>query len=245
VHDLDEAKHLAARKQLDTQSTHASLTAQLAEAHLRIDRLERHRSLLLAKERADADAADATRAEHDAARAGALAEARRAREEGSALRDKHARLGERERELAHRVGQAELEAGAAKARVAGLEDALEAERAAVRERSAQLAKEQHARREAEHRLSEAELAEPQAGGNAGLIKDELHRQVGYLRALEKENGRLTRKVELLDKNQTNVEVAREENKALERKVRHVEELRRQVAELEMQLKFAEREKMEW
>jgi mitotic spindle assembly checkpoint protein MAD1 len=245
LHDLEEANHASARKQLDFDSQLSALNAQLTEAHARTDRLERHRSLLLAKERTDTDAANATRAELEAARAAAQDDARRAREECSALRDKHASLGERERELAHRTRQAELEASSAVGRVAGLEEALEAERAAVRERSAQLVKEQAARRELEVKLSETELAKPAEGGNVELIKDELHRQVGYLRTLEKENQRLTRKVELMDKNQANVEVLREENKALEKKVRHVEELRHQVAELEMQLQVAEREKKEW
>lgn len=129
--------------------------------------------------------------------------------------------------------------------MAGLEEALEGEREAGRERAALLAREQKAKRELEVRLAEAESRQPEAGGNLELVKDELHRQVGYLRTLEQDKARLARRVELMDRNQANVEVLKEENKALERKVRYAEGLRHQVAELEMHLQEAEREKKEW
>ena len=70
-------------------------------------------------------------------------------------------------------------------------------------------------------------------------------QVAHLRALEKENGKLRRNLDTFEKQHANLEVLRESNKALEKKVRGVDALRHQAATLESELDAMKREKREW
>lgn len=71
--------------------------------------------------------------------------------------------------------------------------------------------------------------------NWKIIREELHRQSGYLRTLEAANARLNGEAEKLRQRAEVVEVLREEKHDLERKVRGVDDLRRRVGELEGEL----------
>jgi mitotic spindle assembly checkpoint protein MAD1 len=70
-------------------------------------------------------------------------------------------------------------------------------------------------------------------------------QVSHLRTLEKENGKLARKLDTYERQHANVEVLKEANKALEKKVRGMDEMRKQVAAQEAEVEALRREKSDW
>lgn len=70
-------------------------------------------------------------------------------------------------------------------------------------------------------------------------------QVSHLRTLEKENGKLTRKLETYERQHANVDVLKEANKTLEKKVRGMDELRQQIATQDAEMDALRREKKDW
>ena len=84
-------------------------------------------------------------------------------------------------------------------------------------------------------------ARPQEDQNMAVIREELHRQASYLRQLEASNTKL--KAEL--SRNGNVELLREEKRTLERRVKGADELRQRVAELEVQVDAARKEREDW
>lgn len=81
--------------------------------------------------------------------------------------------------------------------------------------------------------------------NWGVIRDELHRQASYLRSLETTNAKLNAELGRYKDRHANLEVLREEKRALERKVSVVDELRERVVSLEAQVEAARRERQQW
>lgn len=81
--------------------------------------------------------------------------------------------------------------------------------------------------------------------NWSVIRDELHRQASYLRSLETTNAKLNVELGRCKDRYANLEVLREEKRALERKVLVVDELREKVVSLEAQVEAARRERQEW
>lgn len=81
--------------------------------------------------------------------------------------------------------------------------------------------------------------------NWSVIRDELHRQASYLRSLETTNAKLSTELGRYKDRHANIEVLREEKRALERKVLVVDELREKVVSLEAQVEAARRERQEW
>jgi hypothetical protein len=78
-----------------------------------------------------------------------------------------------------------------------------------------------------------------------IVREELHRQADYLRAVESKNAKLMAEVNVLRTKETSVEVLREEKRGLERKVRVMEELREKVVRLEAELEAGRREREAW
>lgn len=78
-----------------------------------------------------------------------------------------------------------------------------------------------------------------------IIRDELHRQAAHMRALETTNTRLSVELGMYKDRHGNIEVMREEKRALERKVAVMEELREQVVSLEAQVEAARQERQAW
>jgi len=69
--------------------------------------------------------------------------------------------------------------------------------------------------------------------------------VTTLRTLEKENGKLQRRVETYERQHANAELLKETNRALEKKVKAAEDLRAQLARQEVELEVLRREKADW
>lgn len=80
--------------------------------------------------------------------------------------------------------------------------------------------------------------------NWKVIREELHRQSGYLRSLETANMRLTSEVGKLRQQAGMVEVLKEEKLDLQRKVEGMDGLRKRAAELEGQLALERTKKIE-
>ena len=69
--------------------------------------------------------------------------------------------------------------------------------------------------------------------------------MAHWKALEASNARLTIEVHSLRNKQTSVEVLREENRALERKVSKMVDQEERITQLEGELEAARREREEW
>ena len=129
-------------------------------------------------------------------------------------------------------------------RNAELEQELVEYRAIAEERDATI-------RALQQKLDEAEVASDpmlkrhNEDESWGVIRDELHRQASYLRSLETTNAKLNAELGRYKDRYANLEVLREEKRALERKVVVVDELREKVASLDAQVEAARRERQEW
>ena len=78
-----------------------------------------------------------------------------------------------------------------------------------------------------------------------VVREELHRQANYLRTLESTNAKLTSELTILRERQSSVEVLKEENRGLEKKMQVLEELRTKVVRLEAEVEAGRREREEW
>lgn len=78
-----------------------------------------------------------------------------------------------------------------------------------------------------------------------VLRKELHHQVQHLRTLEQNNARLTKEIAALKKDKANVELLKEEKLSLESKVRRMDALRRNLAEVEGEVAILQRERDEW
>jgi cell shape-determining protein MreC len=70
-------------------------------------------------------------------------------------------------------------------------------------------------------------------------------QVSHLKALEKDNGKLKRKLETYERQHANAEVLKEENRSLENKLKGLDELRQQLAAQRIEMDSLKRERNEW
>lgn len=78
-----------------------------------------------------------------------------------------------------------------------------------------------------------------------MVREELHRQADYLRALESTNAKMSMELNGLRERHASIEVLREEKRGLERKVKVLEELREKVVKLEAEVEAGRREREEW
>jgi mitotic spindle assembly checkpoint protein MAD1 len=89
------------------------------------------------------------------------------------------------------------------------------------------------------------------GGNASdapvsdVLRKELHHQVQHLRTLEQNNARLTKELAVLKKDKANVELLKEEKLSLESRIRRMDALRRNLADVEGEVAILKRERDEW
>jgi mitotic spindle assembly checkpoint protein MAD1 len=78
-----------------------------------------------------------------------------------------------------------------------------------------------------------------------VVRDEFHRQAGYLRTLESMDVKLSAEVTAFRERQTSIEVWKEEKRGLETKVRVLEELREKFVRLEAEVDAGRREREAW
>lgn len=248
---------------LEAASTQNEVRSQIKEYAARTERLERHRALLMGKERELEEREQERRQESDKSRAELQGQVRTLRQELSALKDQHAEMDASYRDLEHSETQAAATAKAQFGRTAALEKELERARQETAAKVAEIADEREQRRMLEAEIEKLQ-AEERESANAEVVKEELHHesvkttlrklilmersfagQVAHLRTLEKENGKLVRKLDTYEKQHANVEILKEANKTLEKKLRGLDDLRKQTAAAEAEAKDLKREKREW
>ena len=78
-----------------------------------------------------------------------------------------------------------------------------------------------------------------------VVREELHRQAGYLRNLESTNAKLNSELNILRERHASVDVLREEKRGLERKVIMLEEMRNKVIRLEAEVEAGRQERETW
>ena len=69
--------------------------------------------------------------------------------------------------------------------------------------------------------------------------------MSHLKALEKDNGKLKRKLETYERQHANVEVLKETNRSLENKLKGLDDLRKQLAAQAIEMDSLRRERSEW
>ncbi|KAJ8293420.1 Spindle assembly checkpoint component MAD1 [Rhodotorula toruloides] len=241
---VEEFKHAAERQKLEAAMAADKAQSQMNEYSARIEKLERHRAILLGKEREAAEREQRRKEDEDGAKEKLEKEVRSLRSQLDTLKDEHIDLQESFTDLEHSANQAIAQANHHQARTTALQQELELVRQESEERLRSATEEKKQRLALEAEL-ERERLRAKDSGDSAVIREELHRQVSTLRTLEKENGKLQRKVETYERQHANIELLKETNRSLERKVKAAEELRQQLAGQAVELELLRREKADW
>ncbi|BGO92193.1 hypothetical protein NBRC10512_000924 [Rhodotorula toruloides] len=241
---VEEFKHAAERQKLESAMAADKAQSQMNEYSARIEKLERHRAILLGKEREAAEREQRRKEDENGAKEKLEKEVRSLRSQLDSLKDEHIDLQESFTDLEHSANQAVAQANHHQARTTALQQELELVRQESEERLHSVTEEKKQRLALEAEL-EGEKMRAKDSGDSAVIREELHRQVSTLRTLEKENGKLQRKVETYERQHANIELLKETNRSLERKVKAAEELRQQLAGQAVELELLRREKADW
>ncbi|OJD32683.1 spindle assembly checkpoint component mad1 [Diplodia corticola] len=153
-------------------------------------------------------------------------------------------LAAQERQSRHRYDELDARHGALQRSFDELRAELEGQAAALQQASHKLA-----RREVEAAEAESELIRlrAQAGDHDTLhvVKRELSEQIAHIRKLEAVNREQAAELKRLGRVQKSVEVVEEEKRALENRVRMMEDLRRELSEEQLKRQLLEDEKSAW
>ncbi|KAF8836866.1 hypothetical protein BDN67DRAFT_973625 [Paxillus ammoniavirescens] len=236
------------RQLLSAQASKTDLENKLREKEIYIERLERDRRFLADREQAEREEKEKERETSAEDKRKAEADLRELRESLAVLRDDHIGVEEAytalQRSHARLLASQEAQSSTLTRRNAELEQELAEYRTIAEERDATV-------RVLQQKLDEADAANDSIprkhdeDENWGVIRDELHRQASYLRSLEMTNAKLSAELGRYKDKHANLEVLREEKRALERKVSVMEDLREKVVFLEAQVEAARRERQEW
>lgn len=241
---VEEYKHVSERTKLEAAIAADKAQAQLDESASRIDLLERHRAVLLAKEREASERADRKKQDEDSEKAKFEKQARDLRQRLDQLQDEHADLQASFADLEHSASQAIAQANSHQQRTAGLQQEIDHLRSEAEQHRQQASQERQRRISVETELEQEKLKARSAGDSA-IIREELHRQVSTLRTLEKDNAKLQRRVETYEQQHANAELLKETNRSLEKKLKQAESLKQQVAAQAVELEILKREKADW
>ncbi|KIK95534.1 hypothetical protein PAXRUDRAFT_826920 [Paxillus rubicundulus Ve08.2h10] len=236
------------RQLLSAQASKTDLQNKLREKEIYIEGLERDRRFLADREQAEREEKERERETSAEDKRKAEADLRELRESLAVLRDDHIEVEEAytalRRSHARLIASQEAQSSTLTRRNAELEQELAEYRTIAEERNATV-------QVLQQKLDEADAADDpiprkhDEDENWGVIRDELHRQASYLRSLEMTNAKLSAELGRYKDKHANLEVLREEKRALERKVSIMEDLREKVVFLEAQVEAARRERQEW
>ena len=87
--------------------------------------------------------------------------------------------------------------------------------------------------------------DPSTDNDWKVVRDELTKQASYLRNLESSNARMTGELAQLRQRNESIEVLKEQNRDLERKLSSMDALRQSVVRLEAEIEAARKEREEW
>ncbi|KAH7886792.1 spindle assembly checkpoint component Mad1 [Phlebopus sp. FC_14] len=238
------------RQFLSAQTVKMETENKLREKEVYIERLERDRRFLAEREQAEREEKEKERATHAEEKLKAEADLRTLRDSLATLRDELVEVKEAYSELRrsndHTIASLSSRSSTLTHRNSELEQELTEYRSLAEERDATIRMLQQKLDDAETALGDTKLRRREdEDENWSIIRDELHRQATYLRSLEATNARLNAELGRYKDRHENLEVLREEKRALERKVSIVQELREKVASLEAQVDAGRRERQEW
>ncbi|KAH0835724.1 spindle assembly checkpoint component Mad1 [Lanmaoa asiatica] len=236
------------RQLLSAQAAKTELENKLRQKEVYIEQLEGDRRFLTEREQAEREEKEKERAANAEDKKNAEADLRSLRDAIATLRNENIELEESysalQRTHTQLLSAQKAESSTLTRRNAELEQELVEYRAISEEREATIQVLQQKLDEAEV-TSEPMLRRHNEDENWGVIRDELHRQASYLRSLETTNAKLNAELGRYKDRHANLEVLREEKRALERKVLVVDELREKVISLEAQVEAARQERQEW
>ncbi|GAA5960483.1 hypothetical protein JCM3765_003651 [Sporobolomyces pararoseus] len=244
LREVEELKHSAERSKLESNLAAEKAQAQLNESASRIEKLERHRAVLLAKEREASEREQARVGEIDDGKSALENELRTVKQQLSTLQEQHIDLEEGFKDLEHAAKQAMNEANSEKQASRALREELDLTRQEVDQKIQEALNEKRKRLTIEAELEQEKLRGKESAGTE-LIREELHRQVSHLKALEKDNSKLKRKLETYERQHANVEVLKETNRSLENKLKGLDHLRQQLAAQAIEMDSLKRERNEW
>jgi mitotic spindle assembly checkpoint protein MAD1 len=89
------------------------------------------------------------------------------------------------------------------------------------------------------------IANPSTDNDWKVVRDELTRQASYLRNLESSNARMSGELAQLRQRNESIQVLKEQNRDLERKLATADALRQSVVKLEAEVEAARKEREEW
>lgn len=236
------------RQLVSAHATKVELEAKLRERESQIDRLERDRRWLADREKEEKEGREKERHEYQEEKLMLEEDLKTLRKTLSTLREEHADLVDSHQALSHSRAQSESAHRSVLSTFASKETHLET-----------LLKESHKLSE-EHlrtisglqaqieelnlqRENDAKLSAEEEG--MGIIRQELQKQVAYLRDLERTNTNLQGELNVLRTRNVSIEVLREEKRALEVKLGRMEEFREKAARLEAELDAGRREREAW
>ncbi|KAL4076619.1 mitotic checkpoint protein-domain-containing protein [Scleroderma yunnanense] len=236
------------RQLLAAQTAKAEAEAKLRERQGYIERLEQDRRFLAEREQAEREEKERERTASTEERRRAEVDLRDLREALATLRDEHIATEEEHSSLKRSYAQLSATHKSENATLTRRNAELEEELAKCKTAAEQSEATMH---ELQQKLDQQEAAADPSQRKRdedqswGVIRDELHRQAAHMRTLETTNTRLSAELAMYKDRHSNIEVLREEKRALERKVTVTEELRERVVSLEAQVEAARQERQEW
>ncbi|KAG8215871.1 spindle assembly checkpoint component Mad1 [Butyriboletus roseoflavus] len=236
------------RQLLSAQASKTELENKLRQKEVYIEQLEGDRRFLTEREQAEREEKEKERAANAEDKKNAEADLRSLRDAIATLRNENIELEESystlQRTHAQLLAAQKAESSTLTRRNAELEQEIVGHRAIAEEHDAAIQVLQQKLDEAEA-ASGPTLRKHDEDENWSVIRDELHRQASYLRSLETTNAKLNADLGRYKDRHANLEVLREEKRAMERKVLVMDELREKVVSLEAQVEAARRERQEW
>lgn len=255
------------RQLVSAQTTRMELETKLRDREIQVERLERDRRWLADREQQEKDERERDRREYDEHKVRRHfcfvcrpllidaqpqckleADLRSLRTALSTLREEHADLLDTHSSLSHTHAQSSSSRHALvstlTSQASHLESALAESRTLAEDRLRTITELHTQLDEADvQRESTAKRAEEEQ--SMGVVRQELQRQAGYLRGLERTNAKLQGELNVLRERHVSIEVLREEKRALEKKVGRMDELRDQVTRLEAEVDAGRREREAW
>ncbi|KAG7451411.1 uncharacterized protein BT62DRAFT_422091 [Guyanagaster necrorhizus] len=232
--------HASLERQLASlQTTKMELETKLRERDLTVERLERDRRWFSDRETEEREEKERERTEREDEKKNTDAELRSLRASLTTLREEYEDLQDSHSSLSRSTSQTSVNQESKISTLTRQVQLLEEELVQTKELAEERLRAMHDLQESMNNLEEPPRREDNE--DMTIIREELRRQATYLRQLESENAELR----VLKARSQSVEVLKEEKRGLERKLRGMDELRRQVVELEAQVEGGRQERQEW
>ncbi|KAJ7507308.1 MAD-domain-containing protein [Mycena galericulata] len=240
--------HASLERQLvAAQTTKMELESKLREKDILIEKLERDRRWFSDREQEEREEKERERAEHQEQTERKDNELRTLRSSLSVLREQFAELQDAHSGLSRSTSQTiasqKSQITTLTRQAALLEEEVSQFKLLAEERSQTIDDIQVQFQELST-SSDNKVVE-QENNDMAVVREELHRQAGYLRTLETTNAKLTSELAILRDRHTSIEVLREEKRGLERKLKPLEDLREQMVKLEAQVEAGRQERESW